>query len=78
MLGSAIDTCWSKSCSSECNGIGTGKNEEPDHGSCQNVVSTPAKDCSQCTVDHCCAAWDACFNDTDCTALNTCTNACYK
>jgi hypothetical protein len=41
-------------------------------------VTTPSSDCSQCTVDKCCNAWDACFNDTDCSALNACSIACYK
>jgi hypothetical protein len=77
-LGKGIDTCWSKSCPTECNGIGTGAAKPAAHGSCQNPVSTPSADCSQCTVDECCTAWDACFDDADCTALNTCSIACYK
>jgi hypothetical protein len=77
-LGKAIDTCWSKSCPTECNGIGTGTSKPAAHGQCDNPVSTPSADCSQCTVDSCCTAWDACFDDADCTALNTCSIACYK
>lgn len=77
-IGKAIDTCWSKSCPTECNGIGTGAAKSPAHGSCRNPVSTPSADCSQCTVDSCCSAWDACFDDADCSALNTCSIACYK
>jgi hypothetical protein len=77
-IGKAIDTCWSKSCPTECDGIGTGTTKPAAHGSCQNPVSTPSADCSQCTVDKCCAAWDACFDDADCSALNTCSIACYK
>ncbi len=77
-IGKGIDTCWSKSCPTECNGIGAGKPQSAAHGSCQNPVSTPSADCSQCTVDKCCAAWDACFGNADCTALNACSIACYK
>jgi len=69
---------WSKSCSVECNDLGAGMQFPPAHGSCKNVVETPGAACSQCTVDHCCAAWDACFDNADCTALNKCSIACYK
>jgi hypothetical protein len=78
LIGKGIDSCWSKSCPTECNGIGTGAAKPPAHGTCQNPVSTPSADCSQCTVDKCCTAWDACFDDTDCAALNACSVACYK
>jgi hypothetical protein len=48
------------------------------HGSCKNEVDTPSAACSQCTVDACCAEWDACFGDAECTALNACAVACSK
>lgn len=77
-IGKGIDACWSKSCSKDCTGIGTGQSKPPAHGTCKNPVSTPSADCSQCTVDECCNAWDACFDDADCSALNTCSIACYE
>jgi hypothetical protein len=77
-LGGGIDACWSKSCATECIGIGTGQIRPPGRGSCTNPVSTPSAACSQCTVDHCCTPWDACFGDDQCSALNKCSIACYK
>jgi len=76
-LGKAIDTCWTRSCN-ECDGIAVGQPKPPKNGTCKNPVSTPNANCSQCTVDECCPAWDACFDNTDCAALNTCSIACYK
>jgi hypothetical protein len=78
LIGKGIDQCWAKSCPSECNDIGAGQAVGPRSGSCQNPVSTPSASCSQCTVNRCCTAWDACFNDAQCAALNTCSIACYK
>ncbi|MDB4937848.1 MAG: hypothetical protein JWP87_4820 [Labilithrix sp.] len=77
-IGKGIDQCWSKSCPKECSDIGTGTVFSPKNGSCQNPVSTPSAACSQCTVNRCCSAWDACFDDTQCSALNSCSIACYK
>lgn len=77
-IGKGIDQCWSNSCPTQCNGIGAGKQKPPAHGSCKNPVTTPSADCSQCTVDKCCKAWNACFDDADCSALNACSIACYK
>lgn len=78
LIGKGIDTCWAKSCGTACDGIGSGTSKPAAHGACRNPVSTPSADCSQCTVDKCCSAWDACFDDADCSALNTCSIACYK
>ena len=77
-IGKGIDECWAKSCSTDCNGLGAGMQFPPAHGMCKNVVETPGAACSQCTVDHCCTAWDACFDNADCSALNQCSIACYK
>jgi hypothetical protein len=77
-IGKGIDQCWAKSCSTDCNGLGAGMQFPPAHGTCKNVVETPGAACSQCTVDHCCTAWDACFDNADCSALNQCSIACYK
>ena len=76
-LGKGIDACWMRSCN-ECDGIAVGQPKPPKNGTCKNPVSTPNANCSQCTVDECCTAWDACFDNTDCAALNTCSIACYK
>jgi hypothetical protein len=77
-LGKGIDKCWAASCATVCDGIGTGTPKPPTAGTCKNIVETPSAACSTCTVTSCCAAWDACFDDADCTALNTCSIACYK
>jgi hypothetical protein len=50
----------------------------PKTGACKEAVSTPAEACSQCTVDNCCAQWDACFSDAECRLLNQCATKCYK
>ena len=76
--GHAIDQCWSQSCSTTCDGIGTGGEFGPSAGSCQTEVKTPSAACSTCTVQHCCSVWDACFSDADCVALNKCSIACYS
>lgn len=78
VLGRAIDACWKQSCPVVCNGIGEGSAQGPTSGSCKTDVKTPSAACSTCTVQHCCAAWDACYTDLDCIALNACSIACYK
>jgi hypothetical protein len=77
-IGKGIDQCWARSCATPCNGIGQGQAKPPAMGNCKNPVKTPSADCSQCTVDKCCTAWDACFDNADCAALNACSIACYK
>ena len=77
-LGKGIDNCWGLNCTAQCNGIGTGMTKPPTTGMCKNPVGTPAVACSQCTVDKCCGAWDACFDNPDCAALNKCSIACYS
>jgi hypothetical protein len=75
--GQVIDTCIVENCDAPCNNADPdGQLHEPTTGSCNNVVRTPSASCSQCVVEKCCAAWDACFDGTDCKALNTCTDAC--
>jgi hypothetical protein len=76
-LAKAIDTCWQNNCDS-CLAMERGANQGPQSGSCQTDVYTPSADCSQCTVWNCCDAWDACFGNADCVALNKCSVACYK
>ncbi len=77
-LGRAIDACWSQSCPVVCNGIGEGSSYGPTSGSCKTDVKTPSAACSTCTAQHCCAAWDACYSDDDCIALNACSIACWE
>jgi hypothetical protein len=55
----------------------SGKLYGPTRGSCRTDVKTPDAACSTCTAQKCCAAWDACFGDTECLALNQCSVACY-
>jgi hypothetical protein len=58
--------------------MANGPLQAPANGNCQNPVFTPNADCSQCTVDVCCDAWDGCFGDAECQALNACADACWK
>lgn len=74
-LGQAIDACWAKSCPACQNMEGTDL-QTPTSGSCKNEVATPSAACSTCTARSCCTAWDACFSDAECTALNACSIAC--
>lgn len=76
-LGQAIDACWAKSCAA-CENMESGPLQTPTSGSCKNEVATPSAACSTCTAKNCCAAWDACFSNAECTALNACSIACYK
>lgn len=75
LKGKKIDDCWIASCPA-CQNMPPGQLQPPANGTCQNGVATPAAACSQCTVDKCCAAWDGCFGDAECKALNTCVVAC--
>lgn len=72
----AIDACWAESCEA-CGQTTAGKPlHGPDDGACEYDVATPSSECSQCTVESCCDAWDACFGDDDCSTLNACVVAC--
>ena len=82
-LGDAIDACWLEKCSPACTHdmhVNNGNTYSPalDAGSCATDVKTPAQGCSNCTVQSCCGAWDACFTNGDCKALNTCAIDCYS
>lgn len=82
----AIDSCWEAKCDDPCFGSGASIPDGgypdagvgTDGGMCQNDVDfePPDPTCSACTQAYCCAAWDGCFNDDDCLALNDCYNAC--
>jgi hypothetical protein len=76
----AIDQCWETKCSGPCiddtefdAGAAGGDGGAP---MCKEEVLTATDSCDLCTQTYCCAAWDACFQDDDCVALNTCRNAC--
>jgi hypothetical protein len=73
----AIDQCWADNCAA-CQNMANAPLQSPINGDCQNPVYTPSEDCSQCTADACCAAWDDCFGDAECQALNACANTCWK
>lgn len=45
---------------------------------CKNDVATGDIDCDRCTKERCCGAWDGCFDDADCRALNACIVECEK
>jgi hypothetical protein len=73
-----IDQCWNDNCGS-CQGMAPGPAQLPADGSqCENPVYTPSADCSKCTVDACCWAWDGCFGDDECKSLNACADQCWK
>lgn len=88
----AIDTCWSQSCKGPCiDGNGMFDAGIPDAGDdagdaaaagdggagqCKNGVETGDDACNDCTSAFCCGAWDGCFDDQDCAALNECRSAC--
>jgi hypothetical protein len=72
-----IDQCWADHCSA-CQTMKPGSFYTPTSGACQAGVYTWSADCSQCTTDWCCWAWDMCFSDAECKALNACTVACTK
>lgn len=87
----AIDTCWSANCQGPCidaNGpfdggtadAGDAGDAAGDAGApvCQNDVATGGTACDSCTKAFCCAEWDGCFGDQDCSALNACRAACYS
>lgn len=76
-LGKAIDTCWASSCTA-CLAMEDGALKPPTSGSCKTDVFTPSAACSTCTAQRCCSAWDACFGNADCVALNKCSVACYE
>lgn len=81
-LGSAIDACWTSKCSPACTDDlavdGGVFAPDTDASACQTDVKTPSAACSDCTAANCCAAWDACFSNADCIALNDCSVACYS
>jgi hypothetical protein len=73
-----IDQCWSDNCAA-CQNMNPGPPQAPADGSqCANEVYTPSADCSKCTVDACCWAWDGCFGDDECKSLNACADSCWK
>ncbi|WP_146647525.1 hypothetical protein [Labilithrix luteola] len=81
----AIDTCWSDNCQGPCIDAtgpfdGGTSDDAGDAGplACKNDVSTGGTACTRCTEAFCCAPWDACFDDADCSGLNACRAACYS
>jgi hypothetical protein len=72
----AIDTCWKDHCQAACVDQTGASGTFPDAGSCQGPVITPTPECDECTNANCCAAWDDCFADQECGALNACYIEC--
>ena len=69
----AIETCWSAKCAGPCIGEPDGgTTPSSDGGTCKNEVDTTDPDCDACTHAACCAEWDGCFDDADCTAYQDC------
>ena len=77
----AIDSCWKAFCTDPCieeltaDGGGAG-GAAPDGGTCVSPVVTVSLACDECTTTSCCASWDDCFQDPECTALNACYQQC--
>jgi hypothetical protein len=85
-LDRAIVACWQASCAEACldpdagapdggDGGDTGA-APPDAGACSRPVATGNPSCDGCTTASCCRAWDGCFGDAECTALEACYRAC--
>lgn len=74
----AITTCWKTKCAGICtdDAVDAGDSDAGDGGTCQNPVTTEDIACDRCTQTHCCAEWDGCFNDDECTDFVQCTVAC--
>jgi hypothetical protein len=79
----AITTCWKTKCAGRCTDLpadagdaGGGEADAGDAGACQNPVDTEDPECDRCTQSHCCAEWDGCFNDDECTNFVQCSTAC--
>ncbi len=74
----AIETCWSTHCAGPCfEGLSDDAEAgAPDAGSCAAPVVTVSSSCDRCTSAACCAAWDGCFQDAECSALNDCYRQC--
>lgn len=83
VLDKKIDDCWSANCKAPCvdgtdAGFDAGRADAGDGGvlACKNDVQTDDQSCDVCTKTFCCASWDGCFDDKDCTALNDCRSNC--
>lgn len=78
----AINSCWETFCVDPCieelalDGGVVADGAAPDGGTCRAPVITISLVCDQCTNTSCCASWDGCFEDAECTALNACYQEC--
>lgn len=78
----AINSCWKTFCGDRCieelptDGGGGADGAAPDGGTCASKVVTVSLACDECTNTSCCASWDDCFQDPECTALNACYQQC--
>jgi hypothetical protein len=80
----AIDSCWEAHCAAPCidgedpvppDGADAGA-DGGGAGACASHVVTISPSCDECTTASCCAPWDACFQDPDCSALEACYEEC--
>ena len=76
-----VNACWETHCRAPCvegkpgdGGVTDGA--APDGGTCTLPVITVSLSCDECTNTFCCAAWDTCFQDSECTELNACYQRC--
>jgi hypothetical protein len=42
------------------------------------VTSGVSTDCDNCTDVNCCPSWTGCFDNDDCSALDSCLGDCYQ
>jgi hypothetical protein len=84
-----IEDCWETKCKGPCideTGVfdaGADGGDAGDAGdgggpACKNPVETDDTSCDLCTKVNCCASWDGCFDDQDCSALNECIGDCIQ
>jgi hypothetical protein len=85
----AIDACWQAHCASPCidgerapidvdAGADASADAGADAGACMSPVVTASPSCDACTTAFCCASWDACFQDAECSALEDCYQQCVE
>jgi hypothetical protein len=78
----AINSCWKTFCGRPCieelapDGGVAADGAAPDGGTCVSPVVTISLACDECTNTFCCASWDGCFQDPECSALNVCYQQC--
>ena len=76
----AVNSCWETHCNVPCieqlPGDGGIDGAAPDGAACESPVVTVSVACDECTNAFCCGAWDGCFQEPECAALNACYQQC--